>query len=211
MSQILLYSDFRPGLSRLMDDELLRLLAGTSCRVGYIPSESDLKRRYFDKICERYQGIGITDVIYFDLGQEFNKENIPDLMSCDLVHLSGGDPENFLALVKQRSFTEHLKTFLKKGGVLTGISAGAMILTPSLGLLDVDSRKSLTSKPKPALKMVDFEFYPHFKEDDSTTRALANYARIRKTRVYACDDDGGIVVRQGEVTTLGRVSCFEPF
>jgi dipeptidase E len=112
--------------------------------------------------------------------------------------------------LRQRSFTEHLKTFLKKGGVLTGISAGAMILTPSLGLLDIDSKKSPSSKPRPALKMVDFEFYPHFKEDDATTRALANYARIRKTRVYACDDEGGLVVHQGEVTTLGCVTCFEP-
>ncbi|MEI6834847.1 MAG: Type 1 glutamine amidotransferase-like domain-containing protein [bacterium] len=211
MSQILLYSDFRPGLSRLMDDELLRLLAGTSCRVGYIPSESDLKRRYFDKICERYEDIGITDVIYFDLGQEFSKENIPDLMSCDVIHLSGGDPEKFLNLVRQRSFTEHLKTFLKKGGFLAGISAGAMILTPSLGLLDVDSKKNPTAKPRPALSMVNFEFYPHFKEDDVTKRALASYARARQTRVYACDDDGGLVVHQGQVTTIGRVTCFEPF
>ena len=210
MSQILLYSDFRPGVSGLMDDELLRLMAGTSCRVGYIPSESDLKRRYFEKICERYEDIGITNVTYFDLGEEFHKENIPDLMSCDAIHLSGGDPEKFLALVRQRGFKDHLKIFLKKGGVLTGISAGAMILTPSLGLLDIDSKNSPSAKPRPALKMVDFEFYPHFKEDDATKRALTAYARVRQTRVYACDDDGGIVVNQGEVATVGRVTCFEP-
>jgi dipeptidase E len=193
-----------------MDDELLRMLAHTSCRLGYIPSESDLRRRYFEKICERYKDIGITDVMYFDLGQEFRNEHIPELMSCDAIHLSGGDPEKFLTLVKQRGFGEYLKNFLKKGGVLCGISAGAMILTPSLGLFGVDSKKRASVKPLSALKMVDFEFFPHFKEDGATKRALADYARARQTRVYACDDDGGLVVRQGTVTTVGRVTCFEP-
>jgi dipeptidase E len=209
MGRILLYSDFRPGISTKVDDVLLRLLAGTPCRMGYIPSESDTKRRYFDKIRDRYSEIGIMDVTYFDLGEEFSKENIPDLMSCNAIHLSGGDPARFLELVRQRNFHEQLKAFLKKGGILTGISAGAMILTPSLGLIDMEAGRPY-SKPKPALKMADFEFYPHYKQDDATAKALSHYARARKIRVYACDDDGGILIDDGVVSTLGQVTCFEP-
>ena len=209
MGRILLYSDFRPGISTLVDDTLLRLLAGSSCHMGYIPSESDTKRRYFDKIKDCYRDIGVMDLMYFDLGEEFAKANIPDLMSCDAIHLSGGDPVRFLELVRQRNFLEHLKTFIKKGGILTGISAGAMILTPSLGLIDMEAGRPY-SKPKPALKMVDFEFYPHFKQDDATAKALSQYARTRKTRVYACDDDAGILIENGVVSTSGQVTCFGP-
>ncbi len=209
MSKILLYSDFRPGISTLIDDLFLHLLSDTSCRVGYIPSESDLTRRYFEKTRDRFADIGITDLLYFDLGEEFSRENIQDLLSCDAIHLSGGDPERFLELVRQRDFRQHLKTFLKKGGILTGISAGALILTPTLGLLEIESKKP-PKKAKPALKILDFEFYPHFKNDKATTVALAQYAKSRKTRVYACDDDGGLMINQNEVTTIGPVTCFEP-
>ena len=40
------------------------------------------------------------------------------LLACDVIHLSGGEPVRFMELVKQRNFGEHLKAFHKGGGVL---------------------------------------------------------------------------------------------
>ncbi len=219
MTTILLYSDFRPNISILVDDQMLRVLAGTACRIVYIPSDSDTKRRYFSKVVDQYAKLGITDVHYFDLGEEFDAASIPTLLACDLIHLSGGDPVRFMELMKQRSFSEHLRAFLKRGGVLMGVSAGAMILSRSLGLLAIDEgpksksgRRDSKSSPKNStLKFLDFEFYPHFKSDEQTSKHLAHYARAQKTVVYACDDDAGLMVQNGQVTSIGQVTRFEPW
>ena len=115
-----------------------------------------------------------------------------------------------MALIRQRQFGEHLKRYLQKGGFLVGISAGAMILTPSLGLLTYFEKKKSASTPQKALKILDFEFYPHFKQDDATTKQLAQYAKAKKTTVLACDDDAGISIKNERIELLGNVTRFDP-
>ena len=216
MSSILLYSDFRPDVSKVVDDEMLRLLSGKACKIGYIPSDSDVKRRYFAKVLEHYSVLGISDVVYFDLGEEFDSANIPALLCSDLIHLSGGDPERFMDLISRRNFGEHLRSFLKRGGVLLGVSAGAMILSRSLGLLAIDEplksggKNKSSPKVQGGLRLLDFEFYPHFHGDESTAKKLAHYARTQKTTVYACDDSAGLLVENGIVLSLGAVTRFNP-
>lgn len=216
MSSILLYSDFRPDVSKVVDDQLLRLLSGRGCRVGYIPSDSDLKRRYFAKVVEHYSVLGISDVVYFDLGEEFDSANISALLSSDVIHLSGGDPVRFLELIHRRNFGEHLRSFQTRGGVLLGVSAGAMILSRSLGLLAIDlpaksgGKNQNLPRPKGGLRLLDFEFYPHFQGDEQTAKRLAHYARTQKTAVYACDDSAGLLVENGIVVPLGEVARFDP-
>lgn len=209
LSRILLYSDLRPGVSDAVDECLLQQLAGTPCRVGYIPSQSDPKRRYFTKIQERYLELGISDLRYLDLGAEYEPSQVRGLLECDAIHLSGGDPFPFLDAVKKRGFRTHLNQYLDSGGVLIGVSAGAMILSRSLGLADeVKPIRARKNEPK-ALKLFDFEFYPHFQGDERTASDLACYAKAYKTRVYACDDNGGIFLQDTQTTLLGPVVVFD--
>lgn len=207
MTRIILYSDFKPGVSDLVDDCLLDQLKGTACRIGYIPSDSDIKRRYFAKVEDRYRKLGISDLMYFDLGEEYEPTSIPQLLTCDAVHLSGGDPVQFLHLVKKRGFGVHLKKYLSDGGLVVAVSAGAMILSKSLGLMTLeDGQKRLVKQQ--ALRLFDFEFYPHFKQDLKTANGLRQYAASQKTVVYACDDDSGLHFVDGQVRMLGQVEQF---
>lgn len=195
-------------MSDPVDACLLEQLAGTPCRVGYIPSESDTKRRYVSKIQDRYADLGISDLRYFDLGDEYDSSELPKLLECDAIHLSGGDPFPFLSAVKDRGFRTHLKQYLESGGLLIGVSAGAMILSRSLGLADEDAAPSKRKHNAPALKFFDFEFYPHFQGDEQTSCELTHYAKAHKTDVYACDDNGGIFLRDGNIALLGPVVLF---
>lgn len=208
MNRMLLYSDLRPGISDAVDDCLMNQLKGTRCKIGYIPSDSDMKRRYFAKIQDQYLKLGISDVTYFDLGLEYDPQAIKPLLACDAIHLSGGDPFSFLTWVKKREFTSQLKLYLKQGGLLIGVSAGAMILSKSLGLAEEDW---MTDKNRPikhrikGLNFFDFEFFPHFKQDFKTATALANYKKNHQTQVFACDDDAGIFIQDDQIQLLGSV------
>lgn len=209
---IIIYSDFKPNVSREVDDALLKLLEGSRCRIAYIPSDSDPKRRYFQKVQLSYEKLGISEVTYFDLGLEFDSLATVALLKHDAIHLSGGDPFKFLEHIKIRQFGPVLKSYLKSGGILIGVSAGAMILTPSLELI-----KEIDSEPVPkscqrALGLIDFEFYPHFKHDKLTTERIARYAKLRKKVIYACDDEAGMIVSQDATMprTIGTVTRFEP-
>lgn len=210
--KIILYSDFKPDVSREVDDALLKILEGSGCRIAYIPSESDPKRRYFQKVQLNYEKIGISDVTYFDLGLEFDSLVIAELLKHDAIHLSGGDPVKFLDQIKMRQFGPILTRYVKSGGILIGVSAGAMILTGSLGLLEAIEGESVPKSCQRALGILDFEFYPHFKQDAVTSEKITRYAKSRKKIIYACDDDAGMLVTDGAITPLsiGNVTRFQP-
>lgn len=209
---IVLYSDFKPQVSFQVDDKLLSLLAGSHCRVAYIPSDSDLTRRYFQKVQQSYQKIGISEVNYFDLGLEFDKLATAEILKHDAIHLSGGEPVKFLEHMKARQFGPVLKSYLKSGGILIGVSAGAMILTPSLELVQEIDEESVPKSLRRALGILEFEIYPHYKHDKSTAEKLARYAVARKKVVYAFDDDAGIIINENttDLVSVGVVQKFQP-
>ena len=138
---LLFYSDQglpRGGGGDGLDTILLSLLADSSLQIGYIPSASDTTRRYFQRVQEHYRDLGLYDVEYFDLGTEFsaepNSEALSRLLSCAVVHLSGGDTTEFLALLQRRNFLSVLRRYVNNGGILLGVSAGAMLMCPDIGL-----------------------------------------------------------------------------
>lgn len=208
LTRILFYSDFSPGISDVVDEKYLSLLTGTKYRIGYIPSASDRSRRYFAKVRDHYKALGVTNLTYFDLGEEYDHDATSRILDCDAIHLSGGDPFNFLAMIKSRKFGDRLKSYIRNGGLLVGVSAGAMILTRTLALANESHDFAETGAVVSALKFVDFEFYPHFKGDTKTVKALQSYANAKKISFYACDDDAGLVVMNGKLETLGSVTLF---
>lgn len=201
--RLVLYSDFNPPRSAAVDDRLLALLEGTRHRIGYIPSESDLKRRYFERTAERYLELGISELSYFDLGTEYDANQVKELVSNDAIHLSGGDPTHFLYLIQQRNFAPVLRDYVARGGILIGVSAGAMLMARSIASCYLFEECRVKLKDMRGLGLIDFEFFPHFEGDAKTVQKLTSYGRKHKVTIYGASDDGGIVVEGDTVELIG--------
>jgi peptidase E len=84
------------------------------------------------------------------------------------INLSGGNTFRFLKSIKERGAESRLVEYARNGGILIGVSAGAMILTPSIesaficgdvntvGLSDLEG-----------LELVSFFFDPHSSKQDT--------------------------------------------
>lgn len=46
--------------------------------------------------------MGINDLLYFDLDDEYDDTKISEILSCDVIHLSGGNTFYFLSLMQKR-------------------------------------------------------------------------------------------------------------
>ena len=57
----------------------------------------------------------------------------------DVIYLCGGDPTYLLRRIREHGFDKELKTFIERGGVVVGVSAGSVIFADdmpnNLGLL----------------------------------------------------------------------------
>jgi dipeptidase E len=128
----------------------------------------------------------------------------------DVIYLAGGNTFYFLLHLRQSGLISKLKQFAKSGGVLAGLSAGALIMTPSIGLAGYPAweadENDVGLRDLRALGLVGFEFFPHFERTPRMIRALARYSRAHSNSILTAEDGGGIVVNEKRTTLLGRVS-----
>ena len=137
------------------------------------------------------------------------------LRSSDVVYLSGGNTFHYLMHLRRSGLFRVLRAFADRGGVVAGLSAGALLVTPHIGLADYppfDRDENDVGLPESrwgALDLVDFEFFPHFRRSRRYTDALLEYSKHSRFPVYACSDGSGIVVEGDRFTAHGDVWLFD--
>ena len=206
---LVLYSDQMHPETAAVDGRLLDLIGRDRPRIGYIPSCSDPGRRYFQERQEYYSRLGITLSTYFELDEDYQPETLDVLLSCDAIHLSGGNTFYFLRWLRARGMVSILQNYARRGGVLVGVSAGSILMTPdvSTSLLCGDTRpEGMTNDA--GMGLVDFGFVPHY-GDDAWITDIEAYSRHHQAVVYACRDGGGIIVDGDRIECVGEVKIVD--
>lgn len=212
MAKLILYSDQLIEENRKVDNELLNLFNKKNPSIAYIPSCSDLSRKYFNPKVEYYKSLGIENIQYFDLDLEYDELKIFDIFKFDAIHLSGGNTFYFLHLLRKRGLIENLQSYVSKGGVLIGVSAGSILMTKTIEIAGYgkDGDENIIGiQNKNALSLVDFEFMPHWDGTEKSLNSVRSYARLNNTVVYVCKDGDGIVVDNDNVRLIGNVVKIE--
>jgi dipeptidase E len=208
LRKIVLYSDQIIQENKRVDYELLRLLDKKNPSIGYIPSCSDLTRKYFTPKVKYYNELGISNIQYFDLDKEYDEIKINDVFKSDAIHLSGGNTFYFLYLLKKRNLVRSLQLYVEQGGILIGISAGSIILSKTIDMAQFGDEDIVGIADRSSLGIVDFQFMPHWSDDESNKYLdlLKDYSKVKKTTIYACNDGDGIVIDGDDIKFIGNVT-----
>jgi dipeptidase E len=210
MRRLVLYSDQVIAANQQVDSYLLQLLGTHAARIGYISSSSDPKRQYFTAKQQYYQQYGL-EALYVELDVEYKTDLLDPLFACNAIHLSGGNTYYFLYWLQQRGLMERLQHYAEHQGVLIGISAGAIIMTP-----EIASARLCGDAPYPPLTtyqglgLVDFAFVPHVQDTPEEYTRMQAYANHQQRVLYGCHDGDGIVVVGETVTLVGNVVTITP-
>lgn len=206
MGKLFFYSDQvveSPG-NRRLDNILLAGMDTKNFRIGYIPSTEDREKKYFNTKAQYYRDYGIQDIMFFDLYNEFNSLKIDELLKCDIIHLSAGNPIEFRNAIKRRNMEKLLCDYFYQGGTIVGVSGGAVQLGKSTKLFQMfigDSDEELET-----LQLVNFEFLPHYNRwNEDYKRKVHNYAKTTGTTVYAGNDGDGIIVEGNRIQMVGEI------
>lgn len=214
MKKLVLHSD-QIAEKTQVDEAFLKFFGNRKPKIAYIPSQSDLTRKYFNQKVEWYKQFDITDLLYFDIDQEYNEKKIPELLSCDAIFLSGGNTYYFLNSLKNRDFIPVLKSFVEKGGVLIGVSAGSIMMSKTITVTSIDDdiggdQNTIGLKDFSALGLNDFEFFPHLDINNiEITKRLKEYSKTSKSVIYACKDGDGIIIDGDNMQFFGEVLKIE--
>jgi dipeptidase E len=126
------------------------------------------------------------------------------LKDVDVILVGGGNTFHLLNQVRLTGFGEWLKTVLNKK-VYVGISAGSILVTPSIAIASVDNgdENLCGISDLRGLSLVDFEVSPHTPEDVSMN-GNEEYAKTIKNVLYTLDDNSAIEIDGKEIKVVSE-------
>lgn len=210
--KLVLYSGGDDKDNRHIDKAFLELLGKKNPVVTFIPSSSYLSEQEFKVFVKHYSKYKISRFIHFPVDVPFDRIMFQEVMRSDAIHMGGGNTFYFLNSLRKAKLISNLREFVYKGGVLTGLSAGAIIMTENIEMAaypEFDRDENIVGlKNFSALNLLDFAFFPHFKNSRRYDVAFKRYSRLKEKVIYACPDGAGIVINDGELRFIGKTYAY---
>jgi dipeptidase E len=198
-----LYSDQLIAENAAMDLRLAASITARGSRIGYVSSGPDPERSFFDEKRQYYARYELNLDVFIDL-DDLGEGDIAALLSCNAIHLSGGDTAAFLARLRRREMLAVLRDWTLNDGILIGTSAGAILMTPDIALDALFSGGSPEAmRDGAALNLLPFEFFPHLNWDASYLPALLRYSEISPRAIIVCRDGEGVFVEEDHIEAYG--------
>lgn len=211
--KLVFYSGGYPEENKSLDRSLKNLVKHKkSIRMGFIPSSHDLSDQEFTEFVQQYEEFNVKKIVKVDLDLQPSKLLIKELLKCDIIHLGGGNTYYFLKYLRKEKLLKTLKSWVQDGGILTGLSAGAILMTTDISTagfpeFDKDDNEE-NIKNLNALALVDFDFFPHYKSSKRYDQELLAFSEKSGRPLYACPDGAGIVINGETKKFIGKTACF---
>lgn len=160
------------------------------------------KNYHVEWLTQELEALGLS-VDCFD----FDNQTPAELMKYDVVEMIGGNPYYLLDSIRKNGFTNVLADFAKSK-VIIGCSAGALVLTPSLDLIDLYSPEMniVGLKDLSACHLTDVRLLPHYSKFmnryDRFEEKCALYEQENVCSVTRLNDGEGVLINDTDVTIV---------
>lgn len=210
--KLVFYSGGHASDNLALDKNLISLVDKKKIRLTFIPSCSYHSNEDYQEVIEQFKAHGVKKFLKLNIDQNFSETLKKAAFDSDIIHLGGGNTYYFLKHLKKTGLLKELRSWVKNGGILTGLSAGAIMMTKKIetaGFPSFDKDENEEDlKNLSAMQLVDFEFFPHYKNSKRYDEELSKYSESLNVPIYACPDGSGIMVVGDEMRFIGRAACF---
>lgn len=130
-----------------------------------------------------------------------SKDEVEQLLdNTDIVYVAGGNTFYLLKQLRETGFDKLLDTFVKKGGLYAGASAGALIAGPDIGAVSsIDEPQKVTGlKSTKGLGWVDVVPIPHYDMKARTKTIDEIKSKYTNHETVLLTDDEALLVEDGK-------------
>ncbi|MFA5413016.1 MAG: Type 1 glutamine amidotransferase-like domain-containing protein [Patescibacteria group bacterium] len=163
-----------------------------------------LKRnKYILRLFRQFKVAKISEknVTFFKLDRKAKKE---DLKNIDVVFVFGGNTFEYLYRIKKTGLDKLIKSFVKRGGVYVGLSAGSYVACPTIeaaGWKHADTN-FVKLKNLNGLNLVPFLITAHFSE--RFRPIIERSAKNTKYEVIALTDKQAVLIKGKSRKIIGK-------
>ena len=160
------------------------------------------KNYHVERLTKELESLGLQ-VTCFD----FDTQSPAALAQYDIVEIIGGNPYYLLHSIRENGFADILADFAERKTIV-GCSAGALVLTPSLDLIDLYSPEMniVGLEDLSACRLTDVRVLPHYSKFlsryDRFEEKCALYEQENACSVTRLNDGEGVLIRETDVTIV---------
>jgi dipeptidase E len=210
---LVLYSKLEPEINldtqKKINNHLLAMVNNDTPIVGLIEHTTDKENKYYKKNVDFYKKLGIYNILRFDLDERYDQLLEEKLFKCDIIQLPGGNTYYFLSMLKKRNMISKLQEYIKSGGIIVGVSAGALMISPTIGSAQFGDENHVGVDDLSALGLVNFEIMPHWNRWSSYLADLQKYSIDNNIIIYTVNDGEGIIVQENCIKLYGDIGIIE--
>lgn len=149
------------------------------------------KKQFFD--------LGFEHIDFIDLETEPDK----DFSQYTIIYVCGGNTFTLLKYAKETNFQPSVKNLLRRDGIYIGVSAGSIIVGPSIEIAgEVSADKNdIGLEDFTGLGITNIIVLPHYSpEVEAETKAFEEKRNVQVERV---SNSQAIVIKDGQKTIIG--------
>jgi dipeptidase E len=169
-------------------------------RIAFVPSEgmTSYKEEY-KLVWDEWAKEHGFELVYVDLAAEDFEKERNKITGIKNVFITGGNTFTLMHLLRKTGFDNYIKNLeTEEDTIITGFSAGAMILTPTIEAAGFDweighDDNDVKLEDFSGLNLVDFELVPHYDATIDSTN-LEKYRKNSKYEVKALTDEEVLVI-----------------
>jgi dipeptidase E len=137
---------------------------------------------------------GIEVVDFYD----FENDEPKDLSSYDVIYVCGGNTFKLMKFSREANFDKDIKSLLERGGVYVGVSAGSLIVGPSIQIANEvhSDRNEVGLIDFSGFNIIDLIIFPHYSPDIEEEIKL--FEGKNNVKVERIDNSQAILIENSE-------------
>jgi len=149
----------------------------------------------YSKLAEsQFKYAGFTVIDFIDL----ESDPQTDFSKYSVIYVCGGNTFKLLKYAREANFKNSIEELLERGGVYIGVSAGAIILAPTIkAAASIDPNSNIVGiSDFTGLNIINFEVHPHYepREEqeilDYEKTVVYKVIRLTNTRAFVISANG---------------------
>ncbi|KKP59609.1 MAG: Peptidase S51, dipeptidase E [Candidatus Magasanikbacteria bacterium GW2011_GWC2_34_16] len=187
--------------------EFLKLVGKKSSeiRIFFVitPIKYPKRNKYIKRLFKDLKVVNISEknITFFKLDRQITKDNLKNI---DVIFVFGGNTFDYLDRIKKTGLDKLIKSFVKKGGVYLGLSAGSYVAAPTIKAAtwkNVDENL-IELKNLKGLNLVPFLVTAHL--DDKSLPIVKEEAKKTKYKIISLTDEQAVLVNGKTTKIIGK-------
>ncbi|WP_066505296.1 Type 1 glutamine amidotransferase-like domain-containing protein [Abyssisolibacter fermentans] len=203
---LVLLSNFTRKDNKELINRVVNNFSNGKYNLAYVPSCTDSSRKYYIHVKSMLNEYGNFQYEYYDIDENCDSIDFDKLFSSDVIYLSGGNTFYFLNNIKKNNLIDRFRSYVKTGGNIIGLSAGAIILSQSIEIAKFGGENICEIEDFSALGLVQFDFIPHWNMGSHNIYELKHFSKKNKKVIYTCNDGDGIIVDKENIELYGSIT-----